>query len=100
MGKVHDSEGVACAMPECCLWNHGGSITVLQEICEESHKARVQDQSYDGCVANKVIKGKQITICFHVNDCKIFHESSKVIDDTIDWLQSEYKSILKMAQGQ
>jgi hypothetical protein len=41
---------------------------------------------YDGCMANKVIKGKQITICFHVDDCKISHESSKVIDDTIDWL--------------
>jgi hypothetical protein len=26
------------------LWNHGGSITVLQEICEESQEARVQDQ--------------------------------------------------------
>jgi hypothetical protein len=47
---------------------------------------------YDGCVANKVIKGKQITICFHVDDCKISHESSKVIDDTIDWLRSEYES--------
>jgi hypothetical protein len=38
---------------------------------------------YDGCVANKVITGKQITICFHINDCKISHESSKVIDDAI-----------------
>jgi hypothetical protein len=26
---------------------------------------------YDGCVANKIVKGKQITICFHVDDCKI-----------------------------
>jgi hypothetical protein len=41
---------------------------------------------YDGCAANKMVKGKQITICFHVDDCKISHESSKVIDDTIDWL--------------
>jgi hypothetical protein len=24
---------------------------------------------YDGCVANKIVKGKQITICFHVDDC-------------------------------
>ena len=54
---------------------------------------------YDGCVANKVIKGKQITICFHVDDCKISHESSKVIDDTIDWLQSEYESIFEDGSG-
>ena len=54
---------------------------------------------YDGCVANKVIKGKQITICFHVDDCKISHESSKVIGDTIDWLRSEYESIFEDGSG-
>ena len=43
---------------------------------------------YDGCVANKIVKGKQITICFHVDDCKISHEVPQVIDETIDWLNS------------
>ena len=46
-----------------------------------------------------MIKGKQITICFHVDDCKISHESSKVIDDTIDWLRSEYESIFEDGSG-
>jgi hypothetical protein len=32
---------------------------------------------YDGCVANKIVKGKHITICFHVDDCKISHECTK-----------------------
>jgi hypothetical protein len=41
---------------------------------------------YDGCVANKVFKVKQVTICFHIDDCKISHKSSAVVDDTIDWL--------------
>ena len=46
VNKYERSEGVACAMPKRYLWNHGDSInTVLQEICEESYKARVQDQS-------------------------------------------------------
>ena len=40
---------------------------------------------YDGCVANKIVKGKQITICFHVDDCKISHEVPQVIDETNDW---------------
>jgi hypothetical protein len=40
---VSTNKGVQ-AMPERCLWNHGGSITVLQEIREEPVKARVQDQ--------------------------------------------------------
>ena len=46
-------------------------------------------------MANKVVKGKQITICFHVDDCKISHESSAVIDDTIAWLRAEYESIFE-----
>jgi hypothetical protein len=41
---------------------------------------------YDGCVTNKIVKGKQVTICFHVDDCKISHEYSKVVDEMIKWL--------------
>jgi hypothetical protein len=29
---------------------------------------------YDPCVGNKMIKKKQITICFHVGDCKVSHK--------------------------
>ena len=54
----------------------------------------------DGCMANKVVKRKQISICFHVNDCKISHESSAVIDDTIAWLRVEYESIFEDGSGQ
>jgi hypothetical protein len=32
---------------------------------------------YDRYVANKIAKGKQITVCFHVDDCNCSHESSK-----------------------
>ena len=54
---------------------------------------------YHGCVAYKMVKGKQITICFHVDDCKISHESSKVIDETIEWLREEYESIFEDGSG-
>ncbi len=55
---------------------------------------------YGGCLANKVVKGKQVTICFHINDFKISHISSAVIDNTIAWLRSEYDSIFKDGSGQ
>jgi hypothetical protein len=55
---------------------------------------------YDACVVNKIVNGKQISTCFRVNDCKISHELSKVVDTTIDWLQSEYDSNLRMAWEQ
>jgi hypothetical protein len=54
---------------------------------------------YDPCVANKIVEGKQITVCFHVDDCKLSHEHPKVIDETIDWLRAEYESIFKDGLG-
>ncbi len=45
---------------------------------------------YDGCMANKVIKGKQVTICFHIDDC----------NNTIAWLRVKYKSIFEDVLGQ
>jgi hypothetical protein len=55
---------------------------------------------YDGCMVNKLVKGKQVTICFHINDCKISHKSSAVIDNTIAWLRTEYESIFEDGSGQ
>jgi hypothetical protein len=56
---------------------------------------------YDGCMANKLVKRKQIIICFHVDDCKISHDkSSAVIDNTIAWLRVEYESIFEDGLGQ
>ena len=54
---------------------------------------------YDGCVANKMVKGKPITVCFHADDCKISHELPKVVDKTIDWLKREYESIFEDGSG-
>ncbi len=41
---------------------------------------------YDPCVWNKMIEKKQITICFHVDDCKVLHKLARVIDKAIKWL--------------
>lgn len=54
---------------------------------------------YDPCVWNKTIKGKQLTICFHVDDCKISHVNVRVVDHTIDWLRKEYESIFTDGSG-
>ena len=58
---------------------------------------------YNPCVANKVIRGKQMTICWHVDDIKVSHKSSKVLDTFIQGLKDKYeeKDIgkLKAAQG-
>ena len=43
--------------------------------------------------------GKQMTVCFHVDDCKLSHESPQVIDETISWLKDEYESIFEYGSG-
>jgi hypothetical protein len=35
---------------------------------------------YDTCVANKIIEGKQMNICFYVYDCKLSHLKKTVME--------------------
>jgi hypothetical protein len=44
-------------------------------------------------VTNRIIEGKQMTICFHVDDCKLSHHKKKVMDTMIEYLRQEYQSI-------
>jgi hypothetical protein len=45
---------------------------------------------YDPCVANKIIDGKQMTICWHVDDLFIGHVDPKVITSFLEWLAQRY----------
>ena len=54
---------------------------------------------YDPCVSNKMIYRQQMTICYHVYDCKLSHRRSKVNDWMIKWLRQEYESIFEDGSG-
>jgi hypothetical protein len=54
---------------------------------------------YDPCVANKIVDGTQMTICFHVDDCKLSHRNSRANNNIIDWLHQEYESIFEDGSG-
>ena len=54
---------------------------------------------YDPCVWNKIMNRKQLTIVFHINDCKLLHVDLKVLDETIEWLHHDYESIFKDGSG-
>jgi competence protein ComGC len=47
---------------------------------------------YDSCVANKVVNGKQMTICWHVDDLKVLHCNPAQVTITIfgEWLSRKY----------
>jgi hypothetical protein len=67
-----------------------------ESLAEQGYVAN----AYDLCVWNKVIQGKQSTISFHVDDCKISHVSEKVNEDTISWLRRDYESIFTDGSGE
>jgi hypothetical protein len=54
---------------------------------------------YDPCVANKIIEGKQMTIFFHVDYCKLSHRKKTVMDRMIGYLRQEYESIFEDGSG-
>ncbi len=71
------------------------ALLYYKKFVKSLTKQGFKHNPYDGCVTNKIVSGKQITICFHVNDCKIAHECTKVLDATIKWLRAEYESIFE-----
>lgn len=54
---------------------------------------------YDPCVANKIINGKQMTICFHVDDCKLSHVETDEVTKIIELLRRDYESIFEDGSG-
>jgi hypothetical protein len=54
---------------------------------------------YNPCAWNKIIEKKQITICFHVNDCKVSHKLAQVVDKAIKWLRQDYESAFEDGSG-
>ena len=44
----------------------------------------------DSCVANKTIKGKQLTVVWHVDDLKMSHVCKKVVDEFMSAMETEF----------
>jgi hypothetical protein len=97
-----NKSGQKVLIVECLNAVYGTMVAALlyyKKFVKSLTKQGFKLNPYDGCVANKIVKGKQITICFHVDDCKISHECTKVVDATIKWLRAEYESIFEDGSG-
>ena len=46
--------------------------------------------TYDMCVANKIINGQQCTICWHIDDNKVSHKERAVVEDIIEELEKYF----------
>jgi len=49
-----------------------------------------QVNPYDPCVANRIVRGRQHTVIWHVDDLKSSHVNKKVNDEFLEWLKRKY----------
>ncbi len=92
-----DRKGVKTLLVECMNAINGTMIAGLlyyRKFAESLGHKKFIKNPYDPCVWNKAIKGKQCTICFHVDNCKISHVISEIA-----WLRQEYESIFTDCSG-
>jgi hypothetical protein len=93
-----NKSGQKVLIVECLNTVYGTMVAALlyyKKFVKSLTKHGFKLNPYDGCAANKIVNGKQITICFHVDDCKISHECTKVVDAMIKWLRAEYEKIFE-----
>ncbi len=84
-----NKNGQKMLIVECLKAIHGMMVAALlyyKKFAKRLTKHGFKLNPYDGYDANKIVKGKQITICFHVDNCKISHKYANVVDEIIDWL--------------
>ncbi len=97
-----NSKGVNILLVECYNAIYGTMVAGLLYYRKFSSSLKNRGftvNPYDPCVWNRVIVGKQMTICFHVDNCKISHLDPKVVDYTIAWLRDEYESVFTDGSG-
>lgn len=97
-----DKRGIKQLLVECLNALYGtmvASLLYYQKFTNSLKENGYKMNPYDPCVWNKTIDGSQCTICFHVDDCKISHKMSKVIESTIEWLRRDYENIFEDGSG-
>ena len=97
-----NKKGQQVLIVECLNAVYGTMVAALlyyKKFVKSLVKEGFKLNPYDRCVANKIVNGKQLTICCYVNKCKILHMSTKIVDDVIVWLQSEHESIFEDGSG-
>jgi hypothetical protein len=77
------------------------SLLFWRDLTAELKKHGFEINPYDECVANKMVNGKQCTVLWHVDDLKISHVDSKIVDEILAMLNDRYgtESPLTVTRG-
>jgi len=97
-----DKKGVKQIIVQCQNALYGtmvASLLYYRKFAKSLKNDGFTFNPYDPCVANKIVNGKQMTILFHVDDCKLSHVDSRQNDRMIETLRNEYESIFEDGSG-
>jgi hypothetical protein len=97
-----DKKGTKQLLVQCQNALYGTMIASLlyyRKFTKSLMSVRFEINPYDPCVVNKIVDGTQMTICFHVDDCKLSHRSGRANNNIIDWLHQKYESIFEDGSG-
>ena len=99
---TEDKKGVKQLIVKCLNALYGtmvASLLYYKKFVKSLTDIGFELNPYDPCVANKMIGGKQMTVCFHVDDCKLSHKKIHVVNKIIEYLRKEYESIFEDGSG-
>jgi hypothetical protein len=97
-----DKKGVAQLLVQCQNTLYGtmvASLLYYRKFAKSLTDIGFVINPYDPCVANKIIDGNQMTICWHVDDLKASHVKVKVMNRMIKYLRKEYETIFEDGSG-
>ena len=66
------------------------SLLFYRHFCKNLESIGFKVNPYDMCIANRVIKGHQQTVTWHVDDIKVSHVNSKVNENFYRWCEQKY----------
>ena len=69
---------------------HKAALLFWENLSETLQEWGFNITPYDWCVTNKMINGTQCTMGWHVDDLKISHVESEVVDDILNKLDEMY----------
>jgi len=93
----YDKRGTSTMIVECFNAIYGTMVAGLlyyRKFTGSLKKHGYTMNPCDPCVWNKDINGKQCTIVFHVDDCRISHVDPRVIDKTMVFTDGSGKMIV------
>ena len=64
------------------------ALLFYEKLVEDIEAYEFNINSYDPCVANKMKCGKQLTLCWHVDDLKISCVDANEVTKMIQWIES------------